>query len=69
MSQNAPETSHKMQWCGYTAQVELELSEHQGMDQEKVEADCPSILTHVSVTLLDFLLIGVFLVIQIINKA
>lgn len=49
--------------------MELELSEHQGMGQEMVEGDCPSVLTHVSATLLDFLLIGVFLVIQIINKA
>ena len=49
--------------------MELELSEHQGLNQKMVEGDCPSVLTPVSVTLLDFLLIGVFLVTQIINKA
>lgn len=48
--------------------MELELSEHQGLNQEMVVGDCPSVLTPVSVTLLDFLLIGVFLVTQI-NKA
>lgn len=49
--------------------MELELSEHQGLNQEMVVGDCPSVLTPVSVTLLDFLLIEVFLVTQIINKA
>lgn len=48
--------------------MELELSEHQGLNQEMVVGDCSSVLTSVSVTLLDFLLIGVFLVTQI-NKA
>lgn len=52
--------------------MELELSENQGVDQETVEeGDCPSVLTHALGfnTLLDFLLFGVFLIIQIINKA
>lgn len=49
--------------------MELELSENQGMGQEMVEGDCPSAFAHASITVLDFLLFGVFPIIQIINKA